>query len=88
MENFENTLKSMIKEEVDRILLKEYSCIAPYKENLVRIVNELQEYFKQIKEDIIARKNIGDNSVSLHDITLLSLENDIAKLVNDVKKIN
>ena len=64
---------NIIKEEVDKFLLKEYSSIAPYKENLSRIVTELSNYFNDIKQDIIARKNMGDNSVSLNDITVFNI---------------
>lgn len=84
----EEYFKYIIKEEVDKFLLKEYSSIAPYKENLSRIVTELTNYFNDIKQDIIARKNMGDNSVSLNDITVLTLEKHIKALNDDISKIH
>lgn len=84
----EEKIKSIIKEEINKLLLKEYSSIAPYKENLSRIVTELTNYFNDIKQDIIARKNMGDNSVSLNDITVLTLEKHIKALNDDISKIH
>lgn len=84
----EEKLKSIIKEEINKFLLKEYSSIAPYKENLLKIATELSDYFNSIKQDIAARKNVGDTSVSLHDITLLSIEKHIKELMNDIYKIH
>lgn len=84
----EEYFKYIIKEEVDKFLLKEYSSIAPYKENLSRIVTELSNYFNDIKQDIIARKNMGDTSVSLNDVTVLTLEKHIKALNDDIAKIH
>ena len=84
----EEKIKSIIKEEINKLLLKEYSSVAPYKENLSRIVTELSNYFNDIKQDIIARKNMGDTSVSLNDVTFLTLEKHIKALNDDIAKIH
>lgn len=84
----ENELRQIIKEEVDKFLLKEYSTIAPYKHNLLKLTKDLSDYFKEIKQDIIARKNLGDTRASLHDSTFIAIENDIKKLADDIMRIN
>lgn len=83
----EESLKKIIKEEVDKFLLKEYSTVAPYKENLLRMINEMSKYLEDIKSDIIKRKQMGDPKASLHDITFISIEKDINKLSNDIMRI-
>ena len=83
----EEYFKYIIKEEVDKFLLKEYSTVAPYKENLLRMVKEMNQYFEELKMDIIKRKEMGDPKASLHDATFISIENDIKKLYNDINHI-
>lgn len=83
----EEYFKNIIKEEVDKFLLKEYSSVAPYKENLLRMIEEMSKYFEEIKEDIIRRKEMGDTRASLHETTFISIDRGIKQLLNDINKI-
>lgn len=83
----EDYFKNIIKEEVDKFLLKEYSSVAPYKENLLRMIKEMSQYFEEIKADIIRRKEMGDPRASLHETTFLSIDRDIKQLSNDINNI-